>query len=93
MKQLMEEFQRKAKSQQKVESLADMKNFVENYPQFKVISVHLFVVKISYQDLIIFSQFLFSFSKTLFLLKKRTLKIMCVKAGTMLVFVEFQVCI
>ncbi|CAH0390273.1 unnamed protein product [Bemisia tabaci] len=38
MKQLMEEFQRKAKSQQKVESLADMKNFVENYPQFKKMS-------------------------------------------------------
>ncbi|XP_075213229.1 vacuolar protein sorting 45 isoform X2 [Lycorma delicatula] len=35
MKELMDEFQRKAKSQQKVESIADMKNFVETYPQFK----------------------------------------------------------
>lgn len=32
----MEDFQRKAKSHQKVESIADMKNFVEAYPQFKV---------------------------------------------------------
>lgn len=32
----MDEFQIKAKSQKKVESIADMKNFVETYPQFKV---------------------------------------------------------
>ncbi|XP_075213228.1 vacuolar protein sorting 45 isoform X1 [Lycorma delicatula] len=38
MKELMDEFQRKAKSQQKVESIADMKNFVETYPQFKKMS-------------------------------------------------------
>ncbi|XP_013142313.1 PREDICTED: vacuolar protein sorting-associated protein 45 [Papilio polytes] len=35
IKSLMEEFQRKAKSHQKVESIADMKNFVETYPLFK----------------------------------------------------------
>lgn len=32
----MDEFQIKAKSQKKVESISDMKNFVESYPQFKV---------------------------------------------------------
>ncbi|CAK1541851.1 unnamed protein product [Leptosia nina] len=35
IKSLMDEFQKKAKSQQKVESIADMKNFVETYPLFK----------------------------------------------------------
>ncbi|XP_050671365.1 vacuolar protein sorting-associated protein 45 [Leptidea sinapis] len=38
IKALMEEFQRKAKSHQKVESIADMKNFVETYPLFKKMS-------------------------------------------------------
>ncbi|XP_072934166.1 vacuolar protein sorting-associated protein 45 [Epargyreus clarus] len=38
MKALMEEFQRKAKSHQKVDSIADMKNFVEQYPLFKKMS-------------------------------------------------------
>lgn len=37
IKSLMDEFQAKAKSHQKVESIADMKAFVENYPQFKVV--------------------------------------------------------
>lgn len=36
IKVLMDEIQVKAKSQKKVESIADMKNFVETYPQFKV---------------------------------------------------------
>lgn len=36
IKELMEEFQKKAKNHQKVESIADMKTFVETYPQFKV---------------------------------------------------------
>lgn len=36
IKTLMDEFQIKAKSQKKVESIADMKNFVETYPHFKV---------------------------------------------------------
>lgn len=36
IKALMDEFQIKAKSQKKVESIADMKNFVDTYPQFKV---------------------------------------------------------
>ncbi|KAI8441872.1 hypothetical protein MSG28_005555, partial [Choristoneura fumiferana] len=35
MKSLMDEFQKKAKSHEKVESIADMKNFVEAYPLFK----------------------------------------------------------
>ncbi|CAB3220288.1 unnamed protein product [Arctia plantaginis] len=38
MKSLMDEFQKKAKSHQKVESIADMKHFVEQYPLFKKMS-------------------------------------------------------
>ncbi|CAH1989561.1 unnamed protein product [Acanthoscelides obtectus] len=38
IKQLMDQFQTKAKSHQKIESIADMKNFVEAYPQFKKLS-------------------------------------------------------
>lgn len=38
IKQLMDQFQAKAKSHQKIESIADMKNFVEAYPQFKKLS-------------------------------------------------------
>lgn len=38
IKSLMEEFQTKAKSNQKVESISDMKNFVEQYPLFKKMS-------------------------------------------------------
>ncbi|KOB77992.1 putative Vacuolar protein sorting-associated protein 45, partial [Operophtera brumata] len=38
IKSLMEEFQKKAKSHEKVESIADMKHFVENYPLFKKMS-------------------------------------------------------
>nr|CAG4650853.1 EOG090X03QA [Simocephalus serrulatus]SVE94149.1 EOG090X03QA [Simocephalus serrulatus] len=38
IKSLMDDFQAKAKSHQKVESIADMKAFVENYPQFKKMS-------------------------------------------------------
>lgn len=38
IKQLMEEFQTRTKGQQKVETIADMKNFIENYPQFKKMS-------------------------------------------------------
>ena len=38
IKLLMDDFQTKAKSHQKIDSIADMKNFVENYPQFKKMS-------------------------------------------------------
>ncbi|CAG9862169.1 unnamed protein product [Phyllotreta striolata] len=38
IKELMDHFQAKAKSHQKIESIADMKNFVESYPQFKKLS-------------------------------------------------------
>ncbi|XP_041465659.1 vacuolar protein sorting-associated protein 45-like [Lytechinus variegatus] len=38
IKELMEEFQKKSQSQKKIESIADMKAFVENYPQFKKMS-------------------------------------------------------
>lgn len=37
IKGFMEEFQKKTKNNEKVESIADMKAFVENYPQFKKI--------------------------------------------------------
>ena len=38
IKELMDEFQSKTKGQQKVETISDMKNFIENYPQFKKMS-------------------------------------------------------
>ncbi|XP_022331631.1 vacuolar protein sorting-associated protein 45-like [Crassostrea virginica] len=38
IKELMEEFQKKSQSTAKVESIADMKAFIENYPQFKKMS-------------------------------------------------------
>ncbi|RWS00836.1 vacuolar protein sorting-associated protein 45-like protein, partial [Dinothrombium tinctorium] len=38
IKALMEEFQSKTKSQQKVETISDMKAFIEQYPQFKKMS-------------------------------------------------------
>lgn len=38
IKTLMDDFQKKAKKTQKLESIADIKNFVEMYPQFKKIS-------------------------------------------------------
>ncbi|GFY39525.1 vacuolar protein sorting-associated protein 45 [Trichonephila inaurata madagascariensis] len=38
IKDLMDDFQKKSKSQKKVESIADMKAFVETYPQFKKMS-------------------------------------------------------
>lgn len=38
IKELMEQFQLKAKSNQKIENIADMKQFVESYPQFKKLS-------------------------------------------------------
>ena len=48
IKDLMEEFQAKTRSQQKVDSIEDMKAFVENYPQFKkmsgTVSKHVTVV-------------------------------------------------
>ncbi|BES99545.1 vacuolar protein sorting 45 homolog (S. cerevisiae) [Nesidiocoris tenuis] len=47
-KELINEFQKKAKSQQKVESIADMKLFIENYPHFKkmsgTVSKHLMII-------------------------------------------------
>ncbi|XP_051168256.1 vacuolar protein sorting-associated protein 45 [Leptopilina boulardi] len=38
IKELMDDFQKRAKKHQKVESIADMKNFVEAYPLFKKMS-------------------------------------------------------
>ena len=34
----MDEFQTKTKSQKKIESISDMKSFIETYPQFKKMS-------------------------------------------------------
>lgn len=48
IKQLMDDFQKNAKSNQKLESISDMKAFVENYPQFRkmsgTVSKHVTVV-------------------------------------------------
>lgn len=48
IKDLMEEYQKRLSKQQKVESINDMKNFVESYPQFKkmsgTVSKHVTVV-------------------------------------------------
>lgn len=48
LRSLVEEFQTKAKSHQKVESIEDMKNFIEHYPHFKqmsgTVSKHVAVV-------------------------------------------------
>lgn len=48
IKTMMDEFQVKAKDQRKIESIADMKNFVETYPQFKkmsgTVTKHLVVI-------------------------------------------------
>ncbi|XP_047139616.1 vacuolar protein sorting-associated protein 45 isoform X1 [Hydra vulgaris] len=48
IKRLMDDFQVNAKSNQKLESIADMKAFVENYPQFRkmsgTVSKHVTVV-------------------------------------------------
>lgn len=38
IKNLMEDFQQKTKSQKKIETIADMKSFIETYPQFKKMS-------------------------------------------------------
>ncbi|KAF6212087.1 hypothetical protein GE061_012607 [Apolygus lucorum] len=47
-KELINEFQKKAKSHQKVESIQDMKQFVESYPHFKkmsgTVSKHLMII-------------------------------------------------
>lgn len=48
IKKLMDDFQKNAKSNQKLESISDMKAFVENYPQFRkmsgTVSKHVTVV-------------------------------------------------
>lgn len=38
MKSLIDDFKSKAKNHQKLDTISDMKAFVENYPQFKVIN-------------------------------------------------------
>lgn len=38
MKSLIDDFKSKAKNHQKLDTISDMKAFVENYPQFKVLN-------------------------------------------------------
>ena len=38
IRQLVADFQSKTKSHEKMESIADMKDFIENYPQFRAMS-------------------------------------------------------
>lgn len=48
IRDLIESFQKRAKEQKKIETIADMKNFVETYPQFKkmsgTVNKHLVVI-------------------------------------------------
>lgn len=48
IRDLIESFQQRAKEQKKIETIADMKNFVETYPQFKkeqgTVNKHLVVI-------------------------------------------------
>ena len=48
IKALMEEYQKKAQNHQQLDTIADMKAFVENYPQFKkmtgTVTKHVVVV-------------------------------------------------
>ncbi|CRK91636.1 CLUMA_CG005288, isoform A [Clunio marinus] len=48
IRDLIESFQKRAKEQKKIETIADMKNFVESYPQFKkmsgTVNKHLVVI-------------------------------------------------
>lgn len=50
IRDLIESFQQRAKEQKKIETIADMKNFVETYPQFKkmsgTVNKHLMVISV-----------------------------------------------
>ncbi|XP_058452730.1 vacuolar protein sorting-associated protein 45 [Malaya genurostris] len=65
IKGLMDEFQKKANDQKKIESINDMKNFVETYPQFKKMSgtVNKHLVLISELSLQVSKQQLFEISE------------------------------
>lgn len=45
MKSLIDDFKSKSKDHQKLDTISDMKAFVENYPQFKVSKITLQDVK------------------------------------------------
>ena len=47
IKSLMNEFQQKSQIHKNLESISDMKNFVEEYPQFKKISGILVIIDLS----------------------------------------------
>ncbi|XP_058824961.1 vacuolar protein sorting-associated protein 45 [Topomyia yanbarensis] len=65
IKGLMDEFQKKVNDQKKIESINDMKNFVETYPQFKKMSgaVNKHLVLISELSLQVSKQQLFEISE------------------------------
>ncbi|XP_053695255.1 vacuolar protein sorting-associated protein 45 [Sabethes cyaneus] len=65
IKGLMDEFQKKVHDQKKIESINDMKNFVETYPQFKKMSgtVNKHLVLISELSLQVSKQQLFEISE------------------------------
>ncbi|XP_055544618.1 vacuolar protein sorting-associated protein 45 [Wyeomyia smithii] len=65
IKGLMDEFQKKVHDQKKIESISDMKNFVETYPQFKKMSgaVNKHLVLISELSLQVSKQQLFEVSE------------------------------
>ncbi|XP_062533697.1 vacuolar protein sorting-associated protein 45-like [Armigeres subalbatus] len=65
IKGLMDEFQKKVHDQKKIESISDMKNFVETYPQFKKMSgtVSKHLVLISELSLQVSKQQLFEISE------------------------------
>lgn len=46
MKSLIDDFKSKAKNHQKLDTISDMKAFVENYPQFKVL--HNILLNLNY---------------------------------------------
>lgn len=44
MKSLIDDFKSKAKNHQKLDTISDMKVFVENYPQFKVLKYMIYLL-------------------------------------------------
>jgi len=48
MKSLIDDFKSKAKNHQKLDTISDMKAFVENYPQFKVFKYKSLSLRIYY---------------------------------------------
>lgn len=49
MKSLIDDFKSKAKNHQKLDTISDMKAFVENYPQFKVRLKCFYIININFK--------------------------------------------